>query len=95
MSMNIRVKFHANLRDDVGAGSLYVPIEEGAAVRDLLDVLIADHPALARRLYDENGDLSPHVMVFRDSQDIQLMEGLDTPLVPGATVNLFAAISGG
>jgi molybdopterin synthase sulfur carrier subunit len=93
--MNIRVKFHANLRDDVGAGSLYVLVEEGATIRDLFGVLIVDHPDLARRLYDEEGGLSPHVMVFRDSQDIQLMEGLDTPLVPGATINLFAAISGG
>ena len=35
------------------------------------------------------------VMIFRDTQDIQLLEGLDTPVILGATINLFTALSGG
>ncbi len=94
--MNIRVKLHANLRDAAGgAGSLYISVEEGATIRDLLDALIADYPALAQHLYDENSEQSSQVMIFRDTQDIQLLEGLDTPLILGATINLFTAISGG
>jgi MoaD family protein len=44
--MNVHVQFYAQLRDLIGAGELEVELAEGATVRDLLEKIYAQQPAL-------------------------------------------------
>lgn len=44
--MKVRVQFYAQLRDLVGMRELDVDLAEGATVRDLLDQIYAQQPAL-------------------------------------------------
>jgi MoaD family protein len=44
--MNVRVQFYAQLRDLIGIRELDVDVSEGATVRDLLDQIYANQPAL-------------------------------------------------
>jgi MoaD family protein len=44
--MKVRVQFYAQLRDLVGVRELDVELVEGATVRDLLEKIYADRPAL-------------------------------------------------
>ena len=44
--MKIRVQFYAQLRDLLGVRQLDVGLEEGATVRDLLEQLYVQQPAL-------------------------------------------------
>jgi MoaD family protein len=44
--MKVRVQFYAQLRDLVGMRELELDLADGAAVRDLLEQLYAERPAL-------------------------------------------------
>ena len=50
--MKIRVQFYAQLRDLIGTGELEVDLSEGGTVRELLEQIYAQQPAL--RSHDKN-----------------------------------------
>jgi len=50
--MKVRVQFYAQLRDLIGARDLEVQLEEGATVRDLLEKIYTQQPAL--RAHDKS-----------------------------------------
>jgi MoaD family protein len=50
--MKVRVKFYAQLRDLVGCRELELEISNGAMVRDLLEQLYVERPAL--RAHDKS-----------------------------------------
>jgi molybdopterin converting factor small subunit len=80
------------LRNDAG-GSRTVEVD-GSSVREALDALVAVHPALANRVRDGEG-VPTFLNVFVDGEDIRLLQGLDTPVGPGAKVLLLPAVAGG
>jgi MoaD family protein len=45
-TMKVRVQFYAQLRDLIGMRELELELADGATVRDLLEQLYADRPAL-------------------------------------------------
>jgi len=51
-TMKVRVQFYAQLRDLVGMRGLDVELSEGATVRDLLEKIYAQQPAL--RAHDKS-----------------------------------------
>ena len=50
--MNVRVKFYAQLRDLVGRSDAELELPEGASVRELLEKIYAQKPAL--RAHDKS-----------------------------------------
>ena len=68
---------------------------EGANVRAVLDALDAAHPGLRDRLCDEKG-VRRHVNVFlNEEEDIRFLDGLETALSSGDTLQIVPAIAGG
>lgn len=61
----------------------------------VLDQLRREVPALERRIRDERGQVRGHVNIYVDGTDIRELGGVGTVIVPGATVSVIAAISGG
>jgi molybdopterin converting factor small subunit len=61
----------------------------------VLDRLACEAPALERRIRDERGAVRGHVNVYLDGVDIRELAGVGTVVVPGATVHIIAAVSGG
>ena len=66
-----------------------------ATVAVLLDVLATAHPALERRIRDEQGELRTHVNLFVGDENVRTLDGLATELAPGDELSILAAISGG
>ena len=84
------------LRQIVGGEAVVaVDLDDGATVDQLLDAVAARHPALERRVRDEQGALRPHVNLFVGDEDVRRLEGAGTVLRPGDEVSVVAAISGG
>jgi molybdopterin converting factor small subunit/uncharacterized damage-inducible protein DinB len=77
-----------------GARSLAVDAP-GGTLAGLLDALAREHPPLERRIRDETGALRRHVNVYVDGADVRSLEGLATPVGPGATVHVLPSIAGG
>ena len=73
-------------------GAQRVPVV--VAARDLDAVAVA-HPALERRIRDEQGRLRRHVNVFVDGSNVRDLEALATPLPEGSEVVVLPAVSGG
>ena len=80
------------LRPDAG-GNRQVEAA-GSTVREALEALVTEYPALRDRIFD--GDQLPQFLnVFIDGSDIRLLDGLESEVTPGATVILLPAVAGG
>jgi len=71
-------------------GAAQVPAS-GATVRDVIEDLVRQHPALTGRVVDENG-VRPELFIAVGSEEIF---NLDQAVAEGAEVHLLAAIAGG
>lgn len=81
---------------DLAGGSRHVDVDVPAGtVRDVLDVLAANHPVLGRRLRDETGALRRYVNVYVDGDDVRGGQGLATPVPDRAVVHVLPSVAGG
>ena len=97
--MVVRVRVPTQLRDVVG-GPAVVEITAGApgdptTVSSVLDALAAQHPALERRIRDEQGRPRPHVNLFVGSDNVRDRDGLATLISDGQELSVIPAVSGG
>jgi molybdopterin converting factor small subunit len=75
-----------------GAHSVEVAGEDMAAV---LDALAEQHPALVRRIRDEQGALRRFVNVYVDGEDVRGLGGTEAPVPPHAEVLVLPSVAGG
>ncbi|MDP9073424.1 MAG: MoaD/ThiS family protein [Actinomycetota bacterium] len=95
-TVRVRVRVPPALRAlSGGRPAPWFDLGEAATVDQLLDAVAADHPALERRIRDEQGALRPHVNLFLGDENIRSLAGAATVLAPGDEVTILAAISGG
>ncbi|GAA1694291.1 MoaD/ThiS family protein [Kribbella yunnanensis] len=57
--------------------------------------LAATHPALRRRLTDEQGSVRRHVNIYLGPDNIRDLAGPDTPLTDGAELLILPSVAGG
>ena len=88
----ITVHVPGPLRASAGASELTV---SATSVRDLLEELERNHPALHRGICDETGTVRRHVNLFVNTNHMRDRNGLDTPLASGDVVTILPAVSGG
>jgi sulfur-carrier protein len=89
----IQVHVPAVLRDRcAGAAELMLP---AVSVRAALEQIEQRYPSLYRSICDETGAVRRHMNLFVNSSNVRDAEGLDTVLVPGDTVTILPAVSGG
>jgi molybdopterin converting factor small subunit len=69
-------------------------IASGATVRELLQNLTAQVPALGEKVFD-GAEIRPYVNVYVDGEDVRTTGGLDAPVSADATVVLLPAMAGG
>jgi molybdopterin converting factor small subunit len=86
------VRIPPTLRAEVG-GARQLEVE-GEAVADVLEDLVARHPALSAQLL-EHGELAPFVNVFVGGEDIRTLDGTETRVRNGDSLILLPAMAGG
>ena len=93
--MAITVELPAVLQPHAG-GRRTVDVDRPCStVREVLDALGTRCPGVLDRVVTERGEVRRHVNVYVDEESIRLNGGLDTPVGPGSTVYILAAVSGG
>lgn len=100
IAVDVRVRVPTQLRELVGGSAV---IEVGAVddahptatVATVLDALAVQHPALERRIRDEQGQTRPHVNLFVGSDNIRDRDGPATPILAGEELSIIPAVSGG
>lgn len=97
--MDVRVRVPTQLRELVaGARVVEVTVGDGdgsATVAAVLDRLAAQHPALERRIRDEQGRMRTHVNLFVGADNVRDRDGPATPIVAGEELSIIPAVSGG
>ena len=98
--MDVRVRVPTQLRDLV-AGAAVVEVSVGSAtdqsttVATVLDALAVQHPALERRIRDEQGRTRLHVNLFVATDNVRDRDGPATPIRAGEELSIIPAVSGG
>ena len=94
--MNVKVRVPAALRElSSGQGVLALDLQDAATIDDVLDAIGYVHPALERRVRNEQRELRVHVNVFVGEENIRALAGAHTKVQAGDEVSIIPAISGG
>jgi molybdopterin converting factor small subunit len=91
----VTVRLPTVLADLVGGRRSLVVTPAPRTVGELLDRVEVEQPGVVRRIRDETGALRRFVNVYVDGDDIRHLDGLATPLAPGATVHVLPSVAGG
>ena len=67
----------------------------GRTIREIIDALDQNYPGLRFNLCHETSELRPFVNIFLNRENIRYLQGLDTPVTPGATVHILQSVAGG
>lgn len=68
---------------------------DGETIADVLDALAVEHPVLARRIRDEQGQLRRFVNVYVDGEDVRSIGGLTATVPARAEVLVLPSVAGG
>jgi sulfur-carrier protein len=92
----MKVTFYATLRQIVGTRAVEFDLPENPNVQELIDEMIRRYPLLQQELYNDKGELYPHVHIFVNGRDaIYLENGLEYRLSPEDQVTVFPPVGGG
>lgn len=70
-------------------------IVEGSTVREVIEALDQRYPGLRFHLCHETGELRPFVNIFLQRTNIRALQGLETPVSPGARLQILQSVAGG
>jgi molybdopterin converting factor small subunit len=68
---------------------------DAGTLAEVLEELGERHPQLAQRIVTPEGKLRPFVNIFVGRGNIRALQGMATPVPPGAVVSILPAVSGG
>ena len=89
------IKLLASLRVAAGAKTITVFTMLDACAGDLLAALRHQHPALADRIMDADGQLQPGVLLLINGRHMDFLQGAATPLRDDDDWLLMPPIAGG
>jgi sulfur-carrier protein len=81
------------LRSSTG-GEKQVAVD-GSTVGDALRSLASQHPDTERQLFGDGGELNRYVNVYKNDEDVRVLDGLETPLSESDTLMILPAMAGG
>jgi len=76
-------------------GGLGVFESDASDVRSLIGALVSAHEGLKPHILDDSGALRSFIRVYVGDEDIQELQGEDTPLATASEVSIIPAIAGG
>ena len=91
--MAVDVRLPTLLRAQAGGRSSVTV--DGSTIGDVLRELVAEYPAMAGQLLNEDGTLHKFVNVYVNDDDVRYLSALDTPVKEGDEVSLLPAVAGG
>ena len=68
---------------------------DGSTVGDALRSLASQHPDTERQLFGDGGELNRYVNVYKNDEDVRVLDGLETPLSDSDTLMILPAMAGG
>lgn len=92
--MQIELRFFANFREAVGTKILEWEYDGDAVpVGEVLHDLTDEYPDLD--FFEDDGELRDFLNIMKNGRDVNLIDGLETPLEDGDKLSLFPPVAGG
>ncbi|MBW5446018.1 MoaD/ThiS family protein [Cohnella sp. CFH 77786] len=82
------------LISDCTRGRTRFPLEAGT-LAEALRLLVETYPLLRVHLYNEQGNVREHVLLYYNDDNIAWLDDLDIPIQPGDKLRVLQAVSGG
>jgi molybdopterin synthase sulfur carrier subunit len=70
-------------------------VSDGGTIKDVLERLTAEKPALNDKLWTQDHQLTGFIHIFVNGRAIQYLDGLDTPVADTDIISLFPPVGGG
>ena len=87
------IKIPPVLRSSTGGAKEVVA--EGDNVGEVLRKLAQEHPATESQLFGEEGQLNRYVNVYKNDEDVRVLDGLETSIGESDTLMILPAMAGG
>lgn len=92
--MHVELRFFATFREVVGQKVLEREYEgETVPVGEVLADVVEEYPEL--EIFDADGEIRRFLNIMKNGRDVNLLEGLDTPIEDGDKLSLFPPVAGG
>ena len=91
----MRVKIFATLRQLMGEKDLEVRVDAGDTVRNVLEKLVVEYPAIKEHVLDDDSNLQGSIIVFINGRRIEFLDGLDSTVQESDQLALFPPVAGG
>ncbi len=91
--MSITVRIPTPLRR-VTDGQDKVDVE-GSTIKEIIDSLDGQFPAIKERLCDEQGQLRNFVNIYVNGEDLRFLDGIDSSVKEGDEISIVPAVAGG
>ncbi len=92
----MQINFYADLRSLAGGKTVKVDLTASMTARQALESVTRSRAALAKKVWQSPGELFEHIHVFINGrQSVFLTQGLETPVRPEDTLDVFPPVGGG
>ena len=91
--MGVMIRIPSPLRRITG-GQDRVEVE-GSTLSETINGLEDKFPGIKARLLDETGELKHFVNVYVNGEDVQFLQGLNTPITSTDEISIVPAVAGG
>ena len=91
----MQVKLYGLIRQAAGTKLVEMEVYPGLRVREILEKLTQDYPAIEKYIWKEPGQISELAHIFINGENIRHLAGLDSPLKTEDHVDIFPPVVGG
>jgi molybdopterin synthase sulfur carrier subunit len=92
----MQANFYGTLRLITGKKTVLVELPGGATVRELLEEIIRQFPAMQPELMEDGSSLRKDLPLFVNGRNPRLLpDSIESPLQPGDIVSFFSPVSSG
>ena len=90
------MRFYATLRSIVGSRQVEISLPPDGTLRQLIDEIVRQFPAMQAEMLDSQGNLYGHIHIFVNGRESTFLAGgLETILEPEDTISIFPPVGGG
>lgn len=93
--MSVTFYIPGPLRGFTGGKSQVGIQDSPSTLREALAELCLVYPGLRDRVLSEEGKIREHINIFVGKESVRFLEGMATPVPPGAEIHIIPAVSGG